>query len=459
MTKFRVDKSWRRPRNGDTVIAGSPIKLFTLTDRGRDVAERIERRDEIDPSTIGLAHRLFDAGAVVPVLEPGDASLLDKLSVVIPVYAREMRDVDAVRQLANNLLLCNEVIIVDDHSPYPVSGTTTFPSNCKVIRNEWNMGPGGSRNAGLAAVSTDFVGFVDADVHLDAFDLHLLASHFSDDAVVAVAPRIIGDSTAEDVLGRFEETDSPLDLGQRPGRVRAGTRVSYVPTACLVARTAAVRAEGGFDPELTTGEDVDLVWRLDSPIHWVLYESAVEVCHDARKDFWSWLDQRRGYGRSAAALAKRHEGALAPVVTNAWTLVILGLLTSRRRWLALPVAAVTAITLAQKLRKLPNRWYEASRLAVLGHWHTLVSIARAMSRVWLPPALLLAVVSRSLRRYLFAAMTLPALFDWTRKRPRLDPLRYLALKLLDDASYAVGVWEGCVAERNIDPLKPRITKP
>ena len=459
MTRFRPDKSWRRPLNGDTVIAGSPVKLFALTAKGREVAELIENHDEIDAGYLGLANRFLDAGAVVPVLEPGGPEILPRITVVIPIYAREHRDVERLVALLNGLDMCHEVIVVDDHSPHPVLGTATFPTNCRVLRNEWNTGPAGARNAGLAATSTDFVAFVDADTHVDQTDLMLLASHLRNDSVVAVAPRVTGAIGGKSLLERFEESNSPLDLGDRSARVRAGTRVSFVPSACLLARTTAVRDEGGFDPELRTGEDVDLVWRLDSPLHWVLYESAVEVRHDARTSLWSWLDQRRGYGQSAAALAKRHDGALAPLATNAWSVAIVALLASKRRILALPLSAYTAVSLARKLSSLPNRWFESARLSFLGHAHTALGFARAVVRVWLPLAVLGALASKTVRRILIASITLPALAEWVQRRPRIDPLRYAGLKLLDDAAYALGVWEGCADEKTVAPLIPRVTKP
>ena len=459
MTRFRPDKSWRRPLNGDTVIAGSPVKLFTLTTKGREVAELIENHDEVSASYLGLANRFLDAGAVVPVLEPSGPEVLPSITVVVPIYAREHRDVEHLVELLNGLDMCHEVIVVDDHSPHPVLGAATFPANCRVLRNEWNTGPAGARNAGLAATTTEYVAFVDSDTHLDQTDLMLLASHLKNDSVVAVAPRVTGTPDGKSLLERYEETNSPLDLGERSARVRAGSRVSFVPSACLLARTAAVRDEGGFDPELRTGEDVDLVWRLDSPLHWVLYESAVEVRHDARTSFWAWLDQRRGYGRSAAALANRHEGALAPLATSAWSVAIIALLVGKRRLLALPLIAYTAVSLARKLPSLPNRWIESARLSLLGHAHTAVGIARAIARVWLPVAIVAALTSKSVRKILIAAITLPALAEWVHKRPRIDPLRYVGLKVLDDATYAVGVWEGCVDEKTVAPLVPRIAKP
>ena len=47
-------------------------------------------------------------------------------------------------------------------------------------------------------------------------------------------------------------------------------------------------------------------------------------------------------------------------------------------------------------------------------------------------------------RYPLAALVLaPPLLDWLDRRPPLDPARYVAARLLDDAAYSVGVWLGC----------------
>ncbi|MGK2957932.1 MAG: mycofactocin biosynthesis glycosyltransferase MftF, partial [Acidimicrobiales bacterium] len=61
------------------------------------------------------------------------------------------------------------------------------------------------------------------------------------------------------------------------------------------------------------------------------------------------------------------------------------------------------------------------------------------------------------RLVLFASAVIPALAEWVHRRPRLDPFRYLGLRVLDDSSYAAGVWEGCITERTISPLLPHIT--
>jgi hypothetical protein len=64
------------------------------------------------------------------------------------------------------------------------------------------------------------------------------------------------------------------------------------------------------------------------------------------------------------------------------------------------------------------------------------------------------VASRRSRPALAAAVVVPGLLDWLDRRPRLDPARFLALRLSDDLAYAAGVWAGCARERSIRALLP-----
>jgi hypothetical protein len=53
---------------------------------------------------------------------------------------------------------------------------------------------------------------------------------------------------------------------------------------------------------------------------------------------------------------------------------------------------------------------------------------------------------------------LPPLAEWWNRRPPLDPARYSALRLADAAAYGAGVWAGCVRERTLGPLLPRLER-
>ena len=67
-----------------------------------------------------------------------------------------------------------------------------------------------------------------------------------------------------------------------------------------------------------------------------------------------------------------------------------------------------------------------------------------------------ALAVPKLRAPVAALILAPPLLDWADRRPPLDPARYVAARLLDDAAYSLGVWQGCLARRTGRPLLPQI---
>ena len=350
-----------------------------------------------------------------------------------------------------------QVVVVDDASPiaFPEMPNT----NITVHRQEVNNGPGAARNAGLAHVSTSHVAFIDADVQCTHEDVCELAKWWSLPQLAVLAPRVKSLNWFHNgaVIAAYEEVRSPLDMGALPARVRAGTRVSYVPSALLLCDVAALRAVNGFDESMRTGEDVDLIWRLDAAGYSCRYEPSIEVHHLPRSTTQQLVQQRMGYGESAALLATKHRGALAPLRVSGWSTGVWASIALGFPIIGGVVAAGTAVALHRKLRFLPDAEKESARLATLGHLHAGKQIASAITRVWWPIALLLALVSRRARWALCLAAFVPALSDWWTTRPHLDPVRYTLLRWVDDMSYGFGVWKGVVREGNYDPLIPELS--
>src|SRR5262249_26211704 len=150
-------------------------------------------------------------------------------------------------------------------------------------------------------------------------------------------------------------------------RVRAGTRVSYVPAAALVVRSAALLAAGGFDEGLRWGEDVDLVWRLDEAGRQGRYAPTAGVGHEPRATPRGGMAPRAAYGSSAAALAERHPGAVPAVAVSGWSAAVWVLAMGGAPVLAVAVAGGTAAALIRKLKGLPRPAFEAVMLAGRGH--------------------------------------------------------------------------------------------
>ena len=409
--RYQLDSSTQR--HGTVMIGGSPLKLFRLTPAGAALVVRIANGDAVPAST--LVGSLVNAGAIHPKPERPTWTEAD-VTIVVPTRGIP----DHVPPGA---------IVVDDGSDTPVAGAT--------IRLDVNQGPGAARNAGLALVTTRLVAFVDADVELPDGWLQPLLVHFDDERVGLVAPRVTT-WPAGTAIADYEHDHSPLDLGPEPARIRAGTRVSYVPAAALVCRTEAVRSMGGFDRGLRFGEDVDLVWRLDAAGWRCRYEPAAVVHHAPRGTWGGWFRQRINYGSSAAPLAKRHHGALAPVRMSPWSMATWSLAMTRRPWLGTISGVGSAAALIKKLPDLPPA--VAVRLAGLGNFHAGAQLAHAIRRVWWPIVAIAALRSRIARRTLLAAAI-------SAKRP---------LRLVDDFAYSIGVWKGIVTERTIAPLLPQI---
>jgi mycofactocin glycosyltransferase len=101
-------------------------------------------------------------------------------------------------------------------------------------------------------------------------------------------------------------------------------------------------------------------------------------------------------------------------------------------------------------------WRLAARLAGGGTVAAGRPIGSALSRTWWPLAVPAAIAFPGLRRPVAALILLPPLLDWADRRPPLDPARYVAARLLDDAAYSLGVWHGCIRRRTIAPLLPVI---
>jgi mycofactocin glycosyltransferase len=412
IVRFTLDRSWRR--FGSTVIAGSPLRLLRTTPAGARLLDEIEAGSDVGPST--LVDRLLDAGAVHPRPDPDST----------PAGARRFRlsDVTIVTPRLGGDAHRDGRITVDDGSDPPVAGAT--------LRLERNAGPAAARNAGRRLATTPLVAFLDADVDVTTGDnaestswLRALLVHFDDPLVGLVAPRVLG------------EAGSPLDLGDEPARIRAGTRVSYVPGAALVVRAEAFDAVGGFDETLRFGEDVDFVWRLDEAGWRCRYEPLARVWHAPRSTLPGRLRQHAGYGTSAAPLALRHPNALSPSRVNGWTAAAWALLLAGHPLTAVSLAVGSAAALTRKLPDVPPR--QSFALAMRGHLMAAQQFASAVRRVWWPIVAAGSLVSRRARWVAVAAVL-------------ADP-RATAT----DVAYGWGVWTGMRRHRTWAPIIPRLS--
>jgi mycofactocin system glycosyltransferase len=459
--RLRPDPRARMLADGTVITGGYPIRVLRLSPAGaRHVAGWWAGTPVPgNAKARALARRLLDTGIAHPVLDDAPAER-PEVTVVIPVRDRHT---ELARCLAG-LKSGPRVIVVDDGSRDPAAiQSAAAAAGASVVRRPVNGGPAAARNTGLAAAATPLVAFLDSDcVPGPANWLDTLLPHFADPAVGAVAPRIVPHEPGRSWLARYEGASSTLDMGQRPSIVRPGSRVPYVPGAALMVRKEAAGA--GFAEDMRVGEDVDFVWRLAASGWRVRYEPAATMGHQHRVRLREWFARRKDYGTSAAALELRHPGAVRPLYASVWTAAA---------WLAAAAghpgagAVVTSTGTALLARRLARVTGEAwPRPAGSAAWRMAVTqaaggtlaaarpLGSAICRTWWPVAVPAAIAVRRLRLPLAVLVLAPPLLDWLDRRPPLDPARYAAARLLDDAGYSVGVWQGCVERRTVRPLLP-----
>lgn len=478
LARCRVDPSTRRfGPGGRLVLGGAPRRLIRLSDAGASLLDRIGAGEALSTSAgrVAVLDRLVRAGILQPDPVAGSApSSARDVTVVVPVRD----DADGVGALLRSLRAAGSrparVVVVDDGSSDPARLHRSVHDaagslQVELVRRDRSGGPAAARNAGIARVDTELVALLDADCIVGADWLEPLLAQLADGDVAIAAPRVVAphvvaphvvtaqDDGSSSLLERYESACSPLDLGRRAGEVRPGARLTYVPSAALLARRQVLGALGGFDESMRVGEDVDLVWRAVDGGHRIRYEPSAVVEHRVRPTWSAWARQRVGYGRSAASLDERHPGQVAPVVCSRWSLALWALAVSGHPLAATSVGAATTVALARSLDGLPCS--EVARLGARGHLSAGRQLARAAVRVWWPVLLAGSVVSRSARRVAVACAAISAADAWIgasdRTRVALTPWELAAVSLVDDAAYGAGVWQGCWRRRSWRALLPR----
>ena len=439
---------------GVVMMGGSPLRLFRLSRRAQDLTAAWNAGAVVGPRRPDqlLARRLVSSGVFLP--RPGPGSFTDNdVTVVVPVRDRP----EQLRRLLTGLDGLSCIVADDASADASLTEEIARKGGASFISLSVNQGPSSARNIGLAAATTPLVAFIDSDCMPSEGWLSPLLAYFDDPLVAAVAPRIVpAPSALSTAVGRYQGARSSLDMGRAEGLVRPSSRIPYVPSATIVVRRE-VAGERLFDPDLRGGEDVDLVWRLNSAGWDVRYVPRCSVVHEGPTALGPWLSRRAFYGTTAGPLARRHPHALAPLTTSAWPAAVWGLTLARRPLLALITLAASVLILARRLRGLVERpGTVAATIAGGGTAKSSVPAVKGLTRAWAPAFVLGLLVPRTRRAAALALLT-PAIHEWWTTSADLDPFRYAVLHIVDDVAYGTGVWAGSLRARTMRPLLPRVT--
>lgn len=456
-----LDPSTRFTAEGRVATGGSPWGIARFKPAALPHLDALRRAGPrgvppADPTGRALARQLLDRGLAHPRPEPRPGP--HEVTVVIPAFGR-------VEELARCLAAVRglPVVVVDDASPDAAAlRTVAADHGARLVRHTVNRGPAAARNTGAALARTPLVAFVDSDCRPERDWLDALVPYFDDPRVAAVAPRVVPDlpAFATGAPARYEAARSALDMGPDEALVRPGAKLGFVPTAALVVRRD-VLCETAFDEDMRLGEDVDFVWRLhDRGLH-VRYQPQVRVAHTPRLAWPDWARRRHEYGTSAAALADRHPGRLAPARPSLWSVVTL-VCGAHGRFLPAAGSTVMATALLRRaLSETPGATALSSAVVVRGLVADAVALGHALRREWWPLGLAcLAASGRSrLARAGAAAMLAPVAAEWVTRKPGVDLARWTLLRLADDLAYGTGATAAAWRHRSAAHLAPDLRVP
>jgi mycofactocin system glycosyltransferase len=443
---------------------GSPWGLIRLKPALQDFAQRLVQAGNSGLQPVGerdlrAARALVHRGLAHPQAQ--QRSHHWDVEVVVPAHDRVPELAACLQSLADA-----RVLVIDDHS-VDSEGIThaTQEHGAQLFVRSKNGGPAASRNDGIARTNAEFIAFVDSDCTLTPGWLDSLMPIFDDSQVGAVAPRIRPRVVDESVTTRFEYAASALDMGSTAEVVRPGGSLSYLPAAVLIVRRSAIPS-GGFDELMRLGEDVDFIWRMVESGWQVRYEPSIVAEHELRGDFIELLKRRYDYGTSVVDLDERHIGALVPARVSGWNLVAFAGVALKQPGITLSALG----TATQVLHETLQREGAPGVLVPFFVGKTLradaLAIGSVLRREYWPigwAALALSPTAKGsvgrLTRLAGAAMVLPLLDDWRKEKPKLDPARYVGLRLLADASYGTGVIKASVQRHSLRTLLPEVRFP
>ncbi|NTU84591.1 MAG: mycofactocin system glycosyltransferase [Chloroflexales bacterium] len=388
-------------------------------------------------------------------------------SIIVPAHGRPA----ATRACVESLLALDypagrpEVIVVDDASDPPLAPALAgLP--VRTIRHEVNHGQSAARNHAAALASGEVLAFIDNDCVAAPGWLRSLVAALDEPGVELAGGRVMAPPPSGPVAA-FEAVRSPLDMGPVSGVVGPGEPISYMPSCNLAVRRDLLLRIGGFDPAMTLGEDVDLIWRALRAGAGARYLAEGQVIHHHRVRLGALLRRRADYASSEADLQRRHpEGRRTMVLPGVTVLLLAALVVAGSAWpLSLLLCAWALGRLAheiwQKQRDLGRNGVRLPTRQVIGavlhaHRAALYHLGANVTRYYSLPLLAAALLWPHLLSAAAILLLTPPAIDYYRLRPRLSLPLFTGLYWLELTAYQLGVWAGCWRWRTLRPLLPAL---
>ena len=387
------------------------------------------------------------------------------VSVIIPVRNRPLEIEACLRSLSEVVYPQEklEIIVVDDastdHTPFTVS-----PFPVQLIPLKENKQASYCRNLAARKARGDILAFIDSDCLAEPLWLQELIPAFKDPALGAVGG-MVDSYFVESSLDRYEQVKSSLIVGFRAKRSLQREKFFYVPSCNLLARRDLFLKLGGFREELSVGEDVDLCWRMQDAGHHVEFRPAGRVYHRHRNRLRHFCARRFDYGTSEPLLQQMHperskQMVFPPGASLFWSIAVLAILLKYAPLFVL--CGITVFLDAQsklsdiKQRGISIKFASLLQSVVRSYFAFFYHCCAFTSRYYLIWSIAIIPLFPLISTILLGMHFLTGLVEYFIRKPHLNPASYLFYFSLEQLSYQLGVWWGCLKNLSFSAVNPRV---
>jgi glycosyltransferase involved in cell wall biosynthesis len=198
-----------------------------------------------------------------------------EFSVVVPTYNRLNLLTKAIESIRDQTYDGYEIIVVDDGS---TDGTPDYlaaaADHLTWLRQE-NKGPAAARNVGTAKATGAYIAFLDSD---DIWLPWVLATVY-EVILKHKEPSLICLRTMEFEGSMPEVARDELIVESSRDFLETACRPSYVGSGALVIKRSVFERIGGFDEDMTVGEDLDFFLRAGLESSFVRVVSPVMLAY------------------------------------------------------------------------------------------------------------------------------------------------------------------------------------
>lgn len=246
----------------------------------------------------------------VPPTSKSGSSVMPSVTIVIPAYNEERVIEACIRQALYSEYADFDIIVVDDGSTddtYLKAASFAYHPLVTVLRQP-NRGKAAALNAALDESESEVLICIDADSQIAPNAVGLLAAHFNDPEVGAVAGRVVvGNRT--NLLTRLQALEYITSQAVERRAKDHLNAITVVPGAIGAWRATALMEAGIYSTETLT-EDADMTMAVIRTDYQVVYEDRAIATTETPRTLKALMTQRLRWSLGMMQAGWKHLGAV-----------------------------------------------------------------------------------------------------------------------------------------------------